>query len=236
MSSERFKREISLIGEEAFERLKASRVILFGLGGVGGYILEALIRAGVGHLTLVDSDTVGESNINRQILATEDSIGMKKTEAARLRAMSINPNAEITLIDMFYLPENADKIELSGYDYIIDAIDTLSAKLTLARKAEELGIPFISCMGTANKLSFDGFTVSDIYKTEGCPLARSMRSAARKAGLRSFKVVYSPSKSEKTVVENENGRHTPASISYVPPICAFMAAGEVIKHLMGVEK
>ncbi len=235
MQRKYFEREISLIGEEAFKKLERSSVIIFGLGGVGGYILEALVRAGIGRLSLVDADVFSESNINRQILATSETVGMKKTEVARIRALSINPAVQIETYDLFYLPENADKIDLSGYDYIVDAIDTLSAKTELAKRASSLGIPFISCMGTANKLSPSDFTVSDIYKTEGCPLARAMRSAARKAGICGFKAVYSPQKSEKTVVDTENGRHTPASISYVPPIAAFIAAGEVIGDLIKSE-
>ncbi len=227
-----FEREISLIGEEAFEKLSGASVILFGLGGVGGYIMEALVRAGVGKLTLVDADTVSESNVNRQLLATASTVGRPKTEVARERAIAVNPDVKIETLELFYLPENADKIDLSGYDYIVDAIDTLAAKLELAKRSAALGIPFISCMGTANKLDACGFTVTDIYKTEGCPLARAMRSAARKASLPGFKVVYSPAKSEKTVVDSENGRHTPASISYVPPVAGFIAAGEVIKDII----
>lgn len=232
MNNRSFSREIGLIGEEAFLRLTKARVILFGVGGVGGYILEALVRAGIGSITVVDNDTVSESNINRQLLATTHTVGMKKTEAAIERARSINPDIRINAIEQFYLPENADHIDLSEYDYVIDAIDTLSAKLELAKRAEAGEIPFISCMGTANKLDATGFCVTDIYKTEGCPLARAMRSSARKLGLKPFKVVYSPGRSESVVVAEENGRHVPASISFVPPIAGFIAAGEVIKDLI----
>ena len=236
MNNEFFCREIPLIGEEAFLRLTRSSVILFGLGGVGGYILEALVRAGIGSITVVDNDTVSRSNVNRQLLATHQTIGMKKTEAAIERAKSINPDVRIKAIEQFYLPENADNIDLSEYDYVIDAIDTLSAKLELAKRAEASQTPFISCMGTANKLDATGFCVTDVYKTEGCPLARAMRSSARKLGLRPFKVVYSPARSESVVVASENGRHVPASISFVPPIAGFIAAGEVIKDLIRSEK
>ena len=236
MNNEFFCREIPLIGEEAFLRLTRSSVILFGLGGVGGYILEALVRAGIGSITVVDNDTVSRSNINRQLLATHQTVGMKKTEAAIERAKSINPDVRIKAIEQFYLPENADNIDLSEYDYVIDAIDTLSAKLELAKRAEASQTPFISCMGTANKLDATGFCVTDVYKTEGCPLARAMRSSARKLGLRPFKVVYSPARSESVVVASENGRHVPASISFVPPIAGFIAAGEVIKDLIRSEK
>lgn len=231
MNNESFSRELPLIGEEAFLRLKNAHVILFGVGGVGGYILEALVRAGIGAVTVVDNDTVSKSNINRQLLATVHTVGMKKTDAAIERAVSINPDVRIDAIEQFYLPENADNIDLSEYDYVIDAIDTLSAKLELAKRSEAGGIPFISCMGTANKLDATGFCVTDIYKTEGCPLARAMRTSARKQGLKPFKVVYSPGKSESVVVASENGRHVPASISFVPPIAAFIAAGEVIKDI-----
>lgn len=236
MNNEFFCREIPLIGEEAFLRLTRSSVILFGLGGVGGYILEALVRAGIGSITVVDNDTVSRSNVNRQLLATHQTVGMKKTEAAIERAKSINPDVRIKAIEQFYLPENADNIDLSEYDYVIDAIDTLSAKLELAKRAEASQTPFISCMGTANKLDATGFCVTDVYKTEGCPLARVMRSSARKLGLRPFKVVYSPARSESVVVASENGRHVPASISFVPPIAGFIAAGEVIKDLIRSEK
>lgn len=233
MENEYFCREIPLIGDAAFSHLTASHVILFGVGGVGGYILEALVRAGVGSITVVDNDTVSKSNVNRQILATVHTVGMKKTDAAIERAKSINPNVCINAIEQFYLPENADNIDLSRYGYVIDAIDTLSAKLELAKRAEACGVPFISCMGTANKLDATGFCVTDIYKTEGCPLARAMRSASRRLGLKPFKVVYSPQRSESVVVSSENGRHVPASISFVPPIAGFIAAGEVIKDLIG---
>lgn len=231
MENEKFSREIPLIGEDAFLRLRSARVILFGVGGVGGYILEALVRAGIGSITVVDNDTVSTSNVNRQILATESTIGMKKTDAAIKRAKDIDPDIKINAIEQFYLPENADSIELSGYDYVIDAIDTLTAKLELAKRAEANGIPFISCMGTANKLDAEGFCVTDIYKTEGCPLARAMRTSARKLGLKPFKVVYSKKSSEAVVVATENGRHVPASISFVPPVAGFIAAGEVIKDI-----
>ncbi len=235
MQNEIFTREIGLIGEDAFMRLKNSSVIIFGVGGVGGYVLEALVRAGVGKIGLVDSDAVSASNINRQIIATHETIGMPKTEAGRLRALSINPCVEIKTYNTFYLPDTDSEIDLSEYDYIVDAVDTVAAKLLLARNASRLGIPFISCMGTANKLDPTGFTVSDIYKTEGCPLARVLRNAAKKEGLPTFKVVYSPQSSAKVVVDTENGRHTPASISYVPPICGFIAAGEVIMCLSALK-
>ncbi len=231
MNNEFFCREIPLIGEEAFLRLHNARIILFGVGGVGGYILEALVRAGIESITVVDNDTVSMSNVNRQILATVNTIGMKKTDAAIERAKSINPDVRIKAIEQFYLPDNADNIDLSGYDYVIDAVDTLSAKLELAKRAEATGIPFISCMGTANKLDATGFCVTDIYKTEGCPLARAMRTSARKLGLKPFKVVYSPQRSEAVVIAAENGRHVPASISFVPPVAGFIAAGEVIKDI-----
>ena len=229
-----FCRELPLIGEEGFSRLSRSHVIIFGIGGVGGYILEGLVRAGIGAITVVDNDTVSETNLNRQLLATAETLGMQKTEAAMIRAKSINPHIGFTCINTFYLPETADGIDLSEYDYIVDATDTLAAKLELAKRAEAENIPFISCMGTANKLDPTGFCVTDIYKTEGCPLARAMRSASRKLGLAPFKVVYSPQKSESAVVSFENGRHVPASISYVPPIAGFIAAGEVIRALAGI--
>ena len=230
MSRDFFSREIALIGEESFKKLHSSRVILFGIGGVGGYILEALVRAGVGYITVVDNDVVSESNINRQILATSENIGEKKTAAAVRRAKQINPDINIDAIDLFYLPETADKIDLSGYNYIIDAIDTVSAKIELAARAGALGIPFISCMGTANKVDTSGFRVCDIYKTSGCPLARVMRTECRKRNIPSFPVVFSDSPSLPCSLE-ENGRRIPASISFVPPIAAFVTVGEVVREL-----
>lgn len=226
-----FDREIALIGEDAYHRLSSASVLLFGVGGVGGYALEALVRAGVGSITAVDSDCVSESNLNRQILATTDTIGKKKVDVAMARALSINPDIKFNAVDMFYLPENANELDFSGYDYIIDAIDTVSAKIDIAMRASALGIPLISCMGTANRISSAGFTVCDIYKTSGCPLARVMRRECKKRGIEGFKVVYSPVECEKTSVRDESGRSVPASISYVPPMGGLIAAEEVIRHI-----
>ena len=231
MDNSVFAREKALIGEEAFLRLQKSSVLLFGVGGVGGYILEALVRAGVGKITVVDGDTVSESNLNRQILATVKTIGMKKTEAARERALSINPDIDINAVDMFYLPENAHTLDFSGYDYIIDAIDTVSAKIDIAKRAEELNIPFISCMGTANRISLDGFKVCYLSNTSGCPLARVMRRECKKRGIGDFKVVFSAAESAAVSATDEGGKRVPASISYVPPIGGLLAAEEVIRHI-----
>lgn len=231
MENNYFDREIALIGIEAFNRLKNASVLIFGVGGVGGYALEALVRAGIGSITAVDSDCVSDTNINRQILATRDTVGMKKVDAAKARALSINPDISFSAIDMFYLPENANELDFSGYDYIIDAIDTVSAKINIAERAGKLGIPLISCMGTANRKSGAGFSICDVYETSGCPLARVMRRECKKRGIEGFKVVFSASESEKTTVKDENGRNVPASISYVPPIGGLLAAEEVIRHI-----
>lgn len=231
MSNNYFDREIALIGEEAFLRLQNASVLIFGVGGVGGYALEALVRAGVGSITVVDSDCVNATNLNRQILATVDSIGKKKVEVAKERALSINPDVKISAIDTFYLPENADNIDFSGYDYIIDAIDTVSAKIEIAKRANELSVPLISCMGTANRKSSSGFSVCDLQKTSGCPLARVMRRECKKRGIDRLKVVFSSDESEKVSVTDENGKSVPASISYVPPIGGLLAAEEVIRHI-----
>jgi len=231
MSNKYFEREISLIGEEAYLRLKNSSVLIFGVGGVGGYALEALVRAGVGNITVVDGDCVSESNINRQILATVSSVGKKKVEVAKERALAINPDICFSAVDMFYLPENANELDFSGYNYIVDAIDTVSAKIDIARRSCELGIPFISCMGTANRTSSEGFTVCDIYETSGCPLARVMRRECKKRGIPGFKVVFSAKESKKASIRDENGRSVPASISFVPPIGGLLAAEEVIRHI-----
>lgn len=231
MNKEFFQREISLIGEEAFERLNAASVILFGVGGVGGYAFEALVRGGIGHITVVDGDCVNASNINRQIIATVDSIGKKKVDVAIERAKMISPETDVKAIDTFYLPENADEIDLSGYDYIIDAIDTVSAKIEIAKRASIDSIPLISCMGTANRISTSGFTICGIYKTSGCPLARVMRRECKKRDIANFDVVYSPNESEKVSSVGEDGRVVPASISYVPPICGLIAAEKVIRSI-----
>lgn len=230
MIEEQFHRTVSLIGEDAVARLAAARVAVFGIGGVGGYAVEALVRAGVGALDLIDRDTVSKTNLNRQIVALHSTLGMYKTDAAAKRARDINPAIKLTLHNTFFLPENADTFDFTQYDYIVDAVDTVAAKMELVRRANAAGVPIISAMGAGNKLDPTAFRVADIHKTEGCPLARTVRALCRKEGIKHLKVVYSPEPPKGTVFE-ENGRHAPASISFVPAAAGLVLAGAVIKDL-----
>ena len=227
---EQFSRTAMLLGEEAVGRLNAAHVAVFGLGGVGGYALEALARAGVGAFTLCDNDVVSESNINRQILALHSTVGLAKTKAAALRLKDINPEIQIKERPTFFLPETAGEFDFSAYDYVVDCVDTLAAKLEIYRCAKAAGVPVISAMGAGNKLDATAFRVADIEKTEGCALARAVRNACRKAGIRGIKVVYSPETPTGAVIA-ENGRHAPGSLSYVPSVMGLLMAGEVIKDL-----
>ena len=228
-----------LLGKEALEKLQSSRVAIFGIGGVGGYALEALVRAGVGEIDIIDSDCVAVSNINRQILATVETVGQKKVDVAQARAKAINPDIKINKFDIFYLPETADKFDFNNYDYIIDAIDTVGGKMELIKRAHDCGTPIICSMGTGNKLDPAAFEVADIYKTSVCPLAKVMRSLCRKAGIKHLKVVYSkeapitPHVTDNAEQKGTAGRISPASCSFVPPVAGFILAGEVIKDLVG---
>ena len=230
-----------LIGEEALSRLKSARVAVLGVGGVGGYAVEALARAGVGALDLYDADTVAESNINRQIIATYSTVGMKKTDAARDRVLAINPDCRVICHDKFLLPENINAEELRAYDYVIDAIDTVSAKIAVAKVCFDENIPLISSMGTGNKLDPSALTVTDIYKTSVCPLARVMRTELRKRGVGRLKVVYSTEEPisptpesffDSTAEESALRRQTPASISFVPSVAGLIAASEAIRDII----
>lgn len=240
--SERFSRTENLIGRPALERLKKSRVAVFGAGGVGGYCLEALARSGVGAIDIVDNDTVAESNINRQIYALSSTVGKDKADVAKARISDINPDCAVTVHKLFYLPENADEIDLNKYDYIVDAIDTVAAKLCLIERAKSAGVKIISAMGAGNKLDPTGFKVADIYKTSGCPLARVMRLECKKRGIKDLKVVYSDEKAVKPVSEPETGddnckrRSVPASIAFVPSVMGLIIAAEVVKDLLKGEE
>lgn len=227
-------RTISLIGEEAHARLSRSRVLIFGIGGVGGHLTEALARAGVGHLTLVDSDVVCESNINRQLFATLSTVGQKKVEAARARIADIDPDIEVECRDEFFLPENSHTFDFSSYDCVVDCIDTVSGKIEIVMRATEAGVAVISSMGAANKLSAQAFEISDIYKTSVCPLARVMRTELRKRGIKKLKVVYSREEAKKPQLPDtdRNGRRVPASISYVPAAAGLVVAEAVIGELL----
>lgn len=234
--NEQFSRTGLLLGEDGVARLRNARVAIFGLGGVGGYVVEALARAGIGQLDLVDKDEVSLSNLNRQILATHATVGMPKVEAARRRVMEINPNCVVRTYPMFYLPDTADTFDFTQYDYIVDAIDTVTAKLALVQRAEAAGTRIICCMGTGNKLDATAFQVSDISKTSMCPLARVMRKELGKRGIRHLKVVYSQEEARKPTGWEEEAaaigkRQIPGSVPYVPGTAGLILAGEVIKDL-----
>ena len=234
--NEQFIRTRMLLGDEAMERLQKARVAVFGLGGVGGYTVEALARAGIGQLDLIDSDTVSISNLNRQILATRSTVGMEKTEAARLRVLDINPDCAVSVHNVFYTPETADRFDFTQYDYIVDAIDTVTGKLALVQRAHEAGTPIICCMGTGNKLDASAFQVADISKTSMCPLARIMRKELGKRGIKHLKVVYSQEEAlTPTGWEEEAAaigkRQIPGSVSFVPGAAGLILAGEVIKDI-----
>lgn len=225
-----FSRTAMLIGEEALKKLASSRVAIFGVGGVGGYTLEALARSGVGEFDLIDNDTVNITNINRQIIATHDTIGRDKVDVAKERISSINPKAKVNTYKVFYLPENADEFDFSQYDYIVDAVDTVTAKIDIIVKAKEKGVPVISSMGTGNKLDPTQFNVADIYETRVCPLARVMRRELKKRGVDSLKVLYSEEEPRIQITDGE--KSTPSSISFVPSVAGLIIAGEVIKDLI----
>ena len=233
--SERNSRTAMLIGEASVERLKNARVAVFGLGGVGGHALEALVRAGVGSVDIFDSDTVSESNINRQIIATYETLGQYKTDAFEKRILSINPDCSVVKHTVFVTGETANEIDFSSYSYVIDAIDTVSAKIAIAEICDKLSVPLISSMGTGNKLDPSRFEITDIYKTSVCPLARVMRTELKKRGIKKLKVLYSKEEPIKPIGKSSEDtsarRSTPASISFVPSVAGLMIAGEVIKNL-----
>lgn len=230
-----FSRTELLLGEEALSRLKNARVAVFGVGGVGGFAVEALARSGVGALDLIDNDTVALSNLNRQIIALHSTIGQNKTDVAKARVLDINPDCVVRVHNVFYLPETAQQFDFTEYDYIIDAIDTVKGKLGLAQQAQEAGTPIISCMGAGNKLDPTAFEVADIYKTSVCPLARVMRYECRRRGIKKLKVVYSKEAPVRPkAVSEEAGvrRDIPGSVAFVPSAAGLILAGEVIKDLI----
>ncbi len=232
---EQFIRTSLLLGEKAVERLNQSTVAVFGIGGVGGFTVEALARSGVGHFVLVDNDMVSKSNINRQIIATHKTVGRAKTEVMKERILEINPEAEVMIYQKFFLPENAEEFEFSSYDYIVDAIDTVTGKIELVMQAQKAKVPMISSMGAGNKLDPTQFEVADIYETSICPLARVMRKELKKRGVLKLKVVYSKEKAMEPMVKlSEEGgkRQIPGSTAFVPAVAGLIAAGEVVKDLV----
>lgn len=228
----RWERTALLIGEEGIKRLSDTRVAVFGIGGVGGYTVEALVRAGVGALELFDNDTVSESNLNRQIIALHSTVGQYKTDVAVARALDINPDVRIGAHHMFFLPENAHEVDFGAYDYVVDAVDTVAAKMELIRRCKAAGVPMISSMGTGNKLDPTRFRVSDIEKTSICPLARTVRGLCRREGIKHVKVLWSSEEPVKATVYDGHGRHVPGSISFVPAAAGMCIAAAVIKDLL----
>lgn len=233
-----FERTRRLLGSRAMERLKKSRIAVFGIGGVGGSVCEALVRSGVGAFELVDSDRVDPTNLNRQILALHSTLGRYKTEVMRERMLDINPDADVRIRTCFFLPENADTFCFAGYDYVVDAVDTVAAKLAIIEKANEAGVPVISAMGAGNKLDAAAFRVSDIFETRNDPLARVMRRELKKRGIWKLKVVWSdepPAASAEAGdaenVEDAKGKRPPGSTAFVPPVAGMILAGEVIRDL-----
>ena len=244
-----FSRTELLLGKESMERLAGARVAVFGIGGVGGYVCEALVRSGVGAFDLIDDDKVCLTNLNRQIIATRKTVGRYKTEVMKERILDINPDADVRIHNCFFLPENADEFHFEEYDYVVDAVDTVTAKIALVMKAQETGTPIISSMGAGNKLDGSQFRVADIYKTKVCPLAKVMRRELKKRGVKKLKVVYSeeqpvtpiedmaiscktncicPPGAEHKCTER---RAIPGSVAFVPSVAGLIIAGEVVKDL-----
>lgn len=241
-----FSRTRLLIGQDAMDKLKNAKVAIFGVGGVGGYVVEALARSGVGKLVLIDNDTVSISNINRQIIALHSTIGRYKTEVMKERILDINPNAIVEIHNCFFLPENADTFDFSAYDYVVDAVDTVTAKIEIIMRSKAAGVSVISAMGAGNKLDATKFEITDIYKTKSCPLAKVMRKELRARGVESLKVLYSTEPAIKPCEQygerdtKANGqpdnrqsvrRSTPGSIAYVPSVAGLLLAGEVINDI-----
>jgi len=246
---DRFSRTQLLLGEEALKKLSAARVAVFGVGGVGGYTVEALARSGVGEIDIIDDDTINITNINRQIIALESTISKYKVEVAKERILSINPECRINAHRKFYLPENSDEFDFTQYDYVVDAIDTVTGKIGIIMQAKAAGVPVISSMGAGNKLDPTAFEVADIYQTSVCPLAKVMRREMKKRGVRKLKVVYSREEPIRQLGE-DNGeaqessdtrkgkpkRYFPGSVAFVPSVVGLIIAGEVIKDIAGIQK
>lgn len=239
---EQFVRTEALIGKDAMEKLQRSRVAVFGLGGVGGYVCEALVRSGIGHFDLIDHDKVSITNLNRQIIATHATIGLDKADVVKERMLSINPDAEIRLYKAFFLPENADEFPFKEYEYVVDAVDTVTAKIELVLRSQSAGVPVISSMGTGNKLDPGKLRIADIYETKVCPLARVMRRELRKRDVNALKVVYSeeipvrPADDEKSLLMGEapagsTRRDIPGSTAFVPAAAGLMIASEIVRDI-----
>ena len=223
-----FSRTETLRGKGALKKLANSRVAVFGIGGVGGYVVEALARAGVGALDLIDNDEVNVTNINRQIIALHSTIGKPKVDVAKERVLDINPGVNIRVYKTFFSPETSSEFDFSQYDYVVDAIDSVTGKIELVLKSQEVNVPIISCLGTGNKLHPEMFEITDIYKTSVCPLAKVMRTELKKRGIKKLKVLYS-----KEIPIKQAGQRIPASISFTPPVAGLIIAGEVVRDIIG---
>lgn len=232
--SETFIRTELLLGEEGVKTLQDAKVAIFGIGGVGGYVAEALARSGVGSFVLVDKDVVSVSNINRQIIATTKTVGRSKAQLMKERILEINPKAQVEMRECFFLPENAEEFEFASYSYVVDAVDTVTAKLELIQRAKNAGVPVISSMGAGNKLDPTRFEVADIYETSVCPLARVMRRELKKKKIEQLKVVYSREEAlvPKKILSDESKRVIPGSVAFVPSVAGLIIAGEVVKDLV----
>ena len=230
MKEDQFQRTRQLLGSEEVDRLQEAGVLLFGIGGVGGFTCEALARAGVGRIHIVDKDVVDVTNINRQIIATHDTVGRPKVDVMKERLLSINPDIQVEATECFYLPDRAAEFDFGAYDYVIDAIDNVSAKLSIICESKAAGTPVISSMGTGNKLDPTRFEIADIHKTSVCPLAKVIRKGLKDRGIKDVKVLYSREEPVRT------GLRTPASVSFVPSVAGLIIAGEVIKDLEGVTR
>lgn len=246
---DQFSRTQLLLGEESMNKLSDMRVAVFGIGGVGGYVCEALVRTGIGHFDLIDDDKVCLTNLNRQIIATRKTVGLYKADVMKERMLEINPNVEVNVYKCFFLPENADEFPFADYDYVIDAVDTVTAKVELVMKCKEMNVPIISSMGAGNKLDASAFKVADIYKTKMCPLAKVMRHEMKKRGVKKLKVVYSEEKPTRPIEDMSiscrthcicppgaqhkctERRDIPGSVAFVPSVAGLIIAGEVIKDL-----
>ena len=246
---DQFSRTQLLLGEESMKKLSDMRVAVFGIGGVGGYVCEALVRTGIGHFDLIDDDKVCLTNLNRQIIATRKTVGLYKADVMKERMLEINPNVEVNVYKCFFLPENADEFPFAEYDYVIDAVDTVTAKVELVMKCKEMNVPIISSMGAGNKLDASAFKVADIYKTKMCPLAKVMRHEMKKRGVKKLKVVYSEEKPTRPIEDMSiscrthcicppgaqhkctERRDIPGSVAFVPSVAGLIIAGEVIKDL-----
>ena len=232
---EQFARTELILGQEAMDRLRRSRVAVFGIGGVGGYVVEALARSGVGSLDIIDHDKVSMTNINRQIIASTNTVGRDKVDVMKERILSINPDAVVNVSKSFFLPETADLFDFGKYTYVVDAIDTVTAKIELVLRVGDAGVPVISCMGTGNKLEPAMLEIADIYQTSVCPLAQVMRRELRKRNVEKLKVLYSKEEPVKNYLSIQ-GRAVPGSVSFVPSVAGLIIASEVIKEIAGIGK